>query len=226
MFRKCMAEWVGTFALVFVGTGAIMAGESGFEWVSRGSIALAFGGVVAAMVMAVGRISGAHLNPAVTIGLWRAHRFQAAWVVPYVISQVCGAVTASHFLWWLVDGRGSLGATIPAIGEGGAFALEVALTFLLTSVILRVTSGNRTGLLIPAIAIGGTIGLAALFAGPLTGASMNPARSLAPALAAGNLYGIWIYLTAPILGSVLAVTACRSARPSGCCVPAEAGESA
>ncbi|MFQ5509751.1 MAG: MIP/aquaporin family protein [Leptospirillia bacterium] len=217
MNRACLAEMAGTFSLIFVGTGAIVVDASTGSPGGAG-VSLAFGLVVMSMVIALGGVSGAHINPAVTLGLWAAGRFPAGGVLPYLVAQLTGGVAASGLLAWLIADGGALGATVPHMGFIETFTLEATFTFLLMSVILNVDGGTPGGRTLAGIAIGGTVGLCALFGGPLTGASMNPARSLAPGLVSGQLNGVWIYLTAPVAGSLLAVAGCRRFRRN-CCTP-------
>jgi aquaporin NIP len=200
--KQYVAEAIGTFALVFAGTGAVVIDEVTGGKVTHVGIALTFGLVVMAMIYAVGDVSGAHLNPAVTLGFWFSRRLQARPVVPYIVSQLVGALAASALLWVLFSDS-SLGATHPAGSWWQSFVLETVLTFMLMFVILSVASGPKEKGLLAGVAIGGVIAFEALFAGPISGASMNPARSLAPALVSGSLADVWIYLTAPVLGAAL-----------------------
>ncbi len=168
-------------------------------------VALTFGLVVMAMIYAVGDVSGAHLNPAVSLGFFLARRLSGRHFMPYVASQLAGALAASAVLLLLFGNRGALGATIPAGGAWQSFVLEAILTGILMFVILRVATGPKESGIMAGIAIGGTITLEALFAGPISGASMNPARSLAPALFSGNFTALWVYLTAPFVGAAASV---------------------
>jgi aquaporin NIP len=203
--RKYLAEAIGTFALVFAGTGAIVIDNVTGGGVSHVGIALTFGLIVMAMIYAVGDISGAHLNPAVTLGFFFARRFRGRQVPLYVLSQIIGAILASAALRSMFGNRAALGATLPLGSDWQSFFLEAILTGILMFVILCVSTGSKEIGMMAGIAIGGVIGLEALFAGPICGASMNPARSFAPAVISGNLSNLWIYLTAPFLGSVIAV---------------------
>jgi aquaporin NIP len=202
--RSYFAEALGTFALVFAGTGAIVVNEVAGGKVTHVGIALTFGLVVMAMIYAVGDASGAHLNPAVTLGFWLARRMPGASVLPYCASQVIGAFAASGLIWALFD-HTTLGATHPAGSVWQSFGLETVLTAMLMFVILSVASGPKEKGLLAGVAIGGVIAFEALFAGPISGASMNPARSLAPAALSGMLGDVWVYLAAPILGSGVGV---------------------
>jgi aquaporin NIP len=217
MRRKLSAEIFGTFALVFAGTGAIVIDDVTGGAVTHVGVALTFGLVVLAMVYSLGDISGAHLNPAVTLGFFAARRMEARLVVPYVFSQLAGALLASGFLRLLFPGQATLGATIPAGPAVQSFFLEAALTAVLMFVILSVSTGAKEKGITAGIAVGAVIGLEALFAGPISGASMNPARSLAPALISGQVESLWVYLAAPIFGALVAVVACRCVQEKGCC---------
>jgi aquaporin Z len=203
--RTLAAEVVGTFALVFCGTGAIVIDSQTSGAVTHVGVALTFGLVVMAMIYAVGDISGAHLNPAVTIGFALSRRFGPAKVLPYIAAQLAGALAASLLLKALFPSAEGLGETIPRGSEGQSFILETVLTFFLMLVILRVSTGAKEKGITAAIAIGGVVGLEAMFAGPICGASMNPARSLAPAVASGHVQSLWVYLAAPVAGAALAV---------------------
>jgi MIP family channel proteins len=214
VIRKCVAELFGTFTLVFAGTGAIIINELYGNAVTHVGIAMTFGLVVLAMIYAVGDVSGAHLNPAVTIGFTAAQRFPKAEVIPYLISQALGAFAASFLLLLLFPSHGTLGATLPAGGAWQSFILEVVLTFILMMVILRVSTGAKEKGITAGIAVGAVIGLEAMFAGPVCGASMNPIRSLAPALVSLRVEFLWVYLSAPILGSLCAVLLDKVLNPS------------
>jgi len=207
--NRLFAEFLGTFALVFAGTGAIVINQETQGVITHVGVALTFGLIVLAMIYTLGEISGAHLNPAVTTAFAVAGRFPWQDVGGYVAAQLAGALGASGLLRLLFPASPSLGATLPAGPEGQSFILEVVLTFLLMLVILRVSTGAREKGITAGIAIGAVVALEAMFAGPISGASMNPARSLAPAMISGHLQSLWIYLTAPVLGACLAVPACR-----------------
>lgn len=218
MTRKLLAEAAGTFALVFAGTGAVVVNDATGGAVTHAGVSLAFGGIVAAMICFLGNVSGAHINPAVTLGFVASRRLPAREAGPYVAAQCAGAVAASFLLRLLAPAHPHLGATLPAGSLAASFALEVGLTLGLMFVILGVSTGP---LLRTALAVGAVVGLASLLAGPISGASMNPARSLGPALASGRLEPLWIYLTAPFAGALLAVPLCRATRGAGCCVAAQ-----
>jgi aquaporin NIP len=215
--RRCVAELLGTFALVFAGTGAIVINDLTGGTVTHVGVALTFGLIVLAMIYTIGEVSGAHLNPAVTLGFWAARRFPATSVAPYVLSQCAGALLASGLLRVLFPQSQLLGGTQPSGPELQSFILEVVLTSLLMLVILNVSSGAREKGITAGIVVGAVIALEALFAGPICGASMNPARSLAPALVSGHWQHLWIYLTAPLVGALFGVGGCRCVQESGCC---------
>ncbi|MEI6233789.1 MAG: aquaporin [Planctomycetota bacterium] len=203
--RKYIAEMVGTFILVFAGTGAVVTNSVSHGAVTHPGIALVFGLVVMALIYAFGSISGAHFNPAVTLGFWAAKEFPLSEVPKYIASQLVGAFAASFVLLLLFGNVATLGATLPAGSEWQSFGLEIVLSGILMLVILCVSSGPKEIGAMAGLAIGGVIGLEAMFGGPICGASMNPARSLAPAIVSGHTASLWIYLTAPIIGSVSVV---------------------
>jgi len=214
--RRCVAEAIGTFCLVFAGTAAIVVDAAG-GGVTHVGVSMVFGLVVFAMIAAVGDVSGAHINPAVTFGFWLAGRFPATRIAGYVASQIVGGCLASGVVHLLFPLDATLGATRPSGTVGQAWALEVVLTAILMYLILAVSSGSREKGITAGLAIGGMVTLGALLGGPVSGASMNPVRSLAPAVVSGRLDHLWIYLTAPLVGAALAVIACRYSRPAGCC---------
>jgi len=215
--KQLIAEFLGTFALVFAGTGAIVIDNVSGGSVTHLGIALTFGLIVLAMIYTLGDISGAHINPALTIGFWAARRFDARSVLPYLASQCAGALVASITLRLLFPTDLMLGATIPAGSSIQSFILELILTAVLMFVILGVSTGAREKGITAGIAIGSVIALEAMFAGPICGASMNPARSLGPAVVSLHLQSLWIYLLAPTVGAVVGVLACRCVREPGCC---------
>ena len=215
--RRLAAEVLGTFALVFAGTGAVVTNDVSGGAVTHVGIALTFGLIVLAMIYAVGDVYGAHLNPAVTLGFFAARRFEGRWVAPYIASQCAGAMLASFTLRLMFPTHATLGATLPAGDAIQSFVLELILTFLLMFVILSVSTGSKEKGILAGVAVGSVIALEALFAGPISGASMNPARSLAPALVAWRLDSLWLYLTAPVLGAGIGVLACRCVQAPGCC---------
>jgi aquaporin Z len=215
--KACIAEALGTFALVFAGTGAIVINDISAGTVTHVGVALTFGLVVMAMIYALGDVSGAHLNPAVTLAFCAARRFPLSGAVPYIAGQCAGALAASSILRLLFADHDHLGATLPTHGDLQSFVLELLLTAILMFVILNVSTGAKEKGMMAGAAIGAVVAFEALFAGPISGASMNPARSLAPALVSGHLSHLWIYLTAPVLGALLAVGGCRCVQQPGCC---------
>ena len=217
MFKKCIAEYVGTFILVFAGTSAIVVNYLSGGVVTHVGIAMVFGLIVASMIYTFGDISGAHINPAVTLAFWYAKRFPVREVVPYISSQVLGAISASVLVYLLFLKHETFGATLPAGTASQSFTLELVLTFILMLTIINVATGAKEQCIIAGMAIGSVVGLAALFAGPISGASMNPARSIGPALISGHLDVLWLYILAPIIGACLAILCCRCVREKECC---------
>ena len=211
--RKYTAELIGTFALVFCGTGAIIINQQTNGAVGHIGIAITFGLIITTMIYSFGEVSGAHFNPAVTLGFSLAGRFNAKEIVPYLISQVLGAFLATILLKFLFPENIELGTTSPAGSNIQSFVLEFILTFFLMLVILNVTQGSKETGIMAGIAIGGVILLEAMFAGPVSGASMNPARSLAPAVISGNIQSLWIYIFAPIAGALVAAITWLSMKP-------------
>jgi aquaporin NIP len=203
--RLLVAEAAGTFALVFFGCGAIMVDADG-GGLGQVGISLAFGLAVMAMVFALGHVSGAHINPAVTFGLALRRRFSWAEVPGYWVAQCAGAIAAAFALRASLGDVADLGATSPSGSDAQSFFWEVALTAVLLLVILAVATSARSAAGAAAVAIGGTIALASLVGGPISGASLNPARSLGPAVVSGSLGSLWIYLAAPIVGGALGAT--------------------
>ena len=215
--KRYLAEFFGTFGLVFAGTGAIVINHASNGAIGHAGIALTFGLIVLAMIYAFGDVSGAHLNPAVTTAFALARRFSWREAPLYMTAQLLGAFAASGLLRALFPADQTLGATLPAGPAAQSFVLEAVLTFLLMLVILSVSTGAKEKGITAGIAIGSVIGLEAMFAGPICGASMNPARSLSPAVVSGHLEYIWVYLAGPMLGAALAVPACCGVREHGCC---------
>jgi len=203
--KKYIAEAIGTFGLVFCGTGAIIINEETNGTVSHAGIAITFGLIVMAMIYALGNISGAHLNPAVSIAFAVAKRFSLKQLPPYIMSQLMGAIAASLVLRFLFPGNQLLGATMPHASEWQSFVLEFILTFFLMLVIINVATGSKEQGMFAGLAIGSTVLLEAMFAGPICGASMNPARSLAPAVVSGHPEHLWIYLIATTAGAAAAI---------------------
>jgi aquaporin NIP len=215
--NKYLSEFLGTFSLVFAGTGAIVINQVSNGTITHVGIALTFGLIVLAMIYTFGEVSGAHLNPAVTVAFCVARRFPKAQVFPYIISQCAGAFLASGLLRFLFRESKTLGATLPAGSPAQSFILELVLTFMLMLVILSVSTGAKEKGITAGIAVGSVIALEAMFAGPICGASMNPARSLSPAVISANLQHLWIYLIAPTAGAIMATFVCRFVQQPGCC---------
>ncbi len=203
--KKPLSEFLGTFAMVFAGTGAIVINQHSGGVIGHAGIAMVFGLIVLAMIYTFGDISGAHLNPAVTLGFAAAGRFPLKEVPIYITAQLAGAFAASFILKILFPENLTLGATLPTGSVSQSFILEVILTTILMLVILSVSTGSKEKGITAGIAIGAVVALEAMFAGPVSGASMNPARSLAPAIVSGHFQHLWLYLVATILGALIAV---------------------
>ena len=218
--RKLLSEFLGTFALVFAGTGAIVINHASGGAITHPGIAITFGLIVLAMIYTFGDVSGAHFNPAVTTAFAAARRFPWSAVPGFVAAQLLGAFAASGLLRFLFPANETLGATLPAGPAMQSFILEVVLTFFLMLVILSVSTGAKEKGITAGVAIGAVIALEAMFAGPISGASMNPARSISPAVISGHLEHLWLYLAGPALGALLAVATVCVLRPADCC-PAE-----
>jgi MIP family channel proteins len=200
--RALVAELIGTFALVFAGAGAIMVDDKTHA-LGHVGVAITFGLVIMVMIYAVGHVSGAHFNPAVSFAFALTRHFPWTRLLGYWIAQGTGALIAAAILRGSLGNRAHIGATLPAGSQGQAFLWEAILTFFLMFVILSVATDTRAVGEAAAIAIGGTVGLDAMFGGPITGASMNPARSLGPALVSGDLHALWVYLLAPLVGAAV-----------------------
>lgn len=203
--KKYFAEFLGTYALVFAGTGAIVIDQQTHGSITHVGVAITFGLIVMSMIYTFGEISGAHLNPAVSVAFTIAKRFPATQLAPYIVAQALGAIAASFTLKVLFPSNQLLGATLPSGSDMQSFILEFILTFFLMLVIIHVATGSKEKGLFAGLAIGSVVGLEAMFAGPICGASMNPARSLAPALVSGHLEHLWIYIVATTLGAVVAI---------------------
>jgi len=203
--RKYLAEFLGTYALVFAGTGAIIVNQQYGGVITHAGIALTFGMVVMSMIYTFGDISGAHFNPAVSIAFTVAGRFPVIELPVYILIQLAGAVCASYTLKILFPVNEFLGATMPSGSEAQSFVMETILTFFLMLVIIHVATGSKEKGMFAGITIGSVVCLEAMFAGPVCGASMNPVRSIAPAIAGGHFQHLWIYIIAPILGAVGAI---------------------
>ncbi|MBC8266234.1 MAG: aquaporin [Flavobacteriales bacterium] len=215
--RKYWAEFLGTYILVFVGCGAIIINDISGGAVSHLGIGLCFGLVIMTMIYAIGDISGAHINPAVSIAFAVAKRLEAKEVLPYISFQIAGAILASATLFYMFPEAITMGETMPLKNNWvQSFILELILTFILMFVILNVSTGAKEKGITAALAIGGVVAFEATFAGPISGASMNPARSIAPALF-GDMSFLWIYLVSTTLGATLAVFSCKLIQEKDCC---------
>jgi MIP family channel proteins len=206
-FGPYLAEAIATFTLVFAGCGAIVIDTVSHGQVTHVGVAVSFGLAIAAMIYGTGHISGAHINPAVTLAFALTRHFPLARVPGYWAAQLFGAATAAGVLRALFGNVAHLGATIPSDGDGQSFVLEIVLTFFLMFVIMAVATDDRAVGQAAALAIGGTVLLDAMFGGPISGASMNPARSFGPALVSGSWDHFWIYVAGPILGALVAAFA-------------------
>lgn len=215
--RRLAAEFLGTFILVFAGTGAIVINQETHGVITHPGIALTFGLVVLAMIHTFGDVSGAHLNPSVSVAFAAAGRFPWRDLPGYVSAQLAGALGASGLLRVLFPSNGTLGATLPAGSPAQSAILELVLTFALMLVILSVSTGAKEKGITAGITIASVIALEAMFAGPICGASMNPARSIGPAVVGLHLEHLWLYLVAPTAGALLAVPCCRLVRGNDCC---------
>jgi aquaporin NIP len=203
--RKYVAELIGTFILVFCGTGAMVIDQQTGGAVSHIGVSITWGLIVMSLIYSIGSVSGCHINPAVSIAFTLAGRFKARLLPGYIVSQLVGALLASLTLKLLFPTSPLLGATLPAGSEMQSFILELLLTFFLMLVIMNVAHGSKEQGQFAGIAIGAVVGLEAMFAGPICGASMNPARSIAPAIVSGHLDHLWLYIAAPVAGAALAI---------------------
>ena len=215
--KRYISEFIGTFSMIFCGCGAMTINEVTGGTVTHVGIGLTWGLIVMAMIYAFGETSGAHFNPAVTIAFAYAKKFAWKEVPKYIIVQILGAFVASGILLFLFPESEFLGSTIPKVDVWRAFVLELLLTFFLMVTIINVSTGSKEIGVIAGIAIGGVVLLEAIFAGPITNASMNPARSLGPNIVSGNIEGLWLYLVAPVLGALLAVVSCKLVKDNNCC---------
>jgi aquaporin NIP len=209
--RSLCAEAIGTFALVFAGAGAVVV-DAKTHALGHVGVAIVFGLVIMAMIYAVGHISGAHFNPSVSFAFALTRHFPWRRAGAYWLAQVAGALAAAALLRASLGDRAHVGATLPAGSQAQAFLWELILTFFLMFVIMSVATDTRAVGEAAAIAIGGTVGLDAMFGGPITGASMNPARSLGPALVSGDLHSLWLYIAAPLAGAALGALAYQFVR--------------
>ena len=219
--RLLAAEFVGTFALVFAGAGAIMV-DAKTHALGHVGVAITFGLVIMAMIYAVGHVSGAHFNPAVTFAFALSRRFPWSRAGGYWGAQLVGAIVAAALLRGSLGNIAHVGATLPSGSEGQSFLWELVMTFFLMFVIMAVATDTRAVGEAAAIAIGGTVGLNAMFGGPISGASMNPARSAGPAIVSGHLHALWLYIVAPVLGASLGALAYQLIRGEPAPSPAAA----
>ena len=203
--KKNFAEFLGTYALVFACTGAVIINQQSHGTITHVGMATTCGLIIMGMIYAFGDISGAHLNPAVTIAFTIAGRFPLKQLVPCITSQLCGGLLASLTLKCMFPTNELLGSTIPSGSDLQSFVMEIILAFFLMLVIINVSSGSREQGMFAGIAIGGMVAVEVMFAGPVSGGSMNPVRSLSPALVSGHLAHVWIYVIAPVAGAVLAI---------------------
>jgi len=211
------AELMGTFFLVFSGCLGIIVNDLHQDLLGHLGIALVFGFVVMAMIYSLGNISGAHMNPAVTLGFFFAGKFPIQYVPFYIAAQFCGAILAAGLLKVLFPLHQNLGATLSTVSSSQTFIIELILSFILMFIVLNVSTGHKEKGIMAGVAIGGTIAMEALIGGPLTGASMNPARSLGPALLSRNLDHIVIYITAPCVGTFIGHPFCKLIQRDECC---------
>jgi MIP family channel proteins len=219
--RRATAEALAAFALVFAGCGAIVADAQYGGALGAVGVSLVFGLIIMVMVYATGHLSGAHINPAVTVAFTLSRHFPARDAAAYVAAQLAGATAGALLLLAVWPGRpAQLGATVPSVGAGSAFVYELVLTAFLMFVIVAVATDTRAVGAAAAIAIGGTVGLDALFGGPVTGASMNPARSFGPALASGEWTDFWLYVLGPLVGAALGAFAYQLVRGASAAVVA------
>lgn len=225
LLQKVGAEMVGTFAMVFAGCGAIMVNHSTEGSISHVGVALVFGLVITVMIYATGHISGAHFNPAVTVAFAAIGSFSWRQVPAYILGQLLAACLAAGALYAILGPVAGLGGTAPAGAPTQSLVLEIVLTFFLMFVITAVATDGRAVGQMAGLAIGGTVALGALFGGPISGASMNPARSLGPAVVSGEFGSIWLYLVGPFVGALLGAWVYRLIRcedegqedAAGCC---------
>jgi len=202
LLRAAVAEAIGTFTLVFAGAGAVMV-DAKTHALGHVGVAITFGLVIMAMIYAVGHVSGAHFNAAVTFAFALTRHFPWSKAAVYWGAQFLGALAAALLLRASLGNVAHVGATLPTGSQGQSFLFELVITAFLMFVVLAVATDTRAVGEAAAIAIGGTIGLDAMFGGPISGASMNPMRSLGPALASGDVHALWLYIVAPILGASL-----------------------
>ena len=215
--QEAKAEFLGTFFLVFAGCGAMVVNDLYGGLLGHLGVSMVFGLVVMAMIYAMGNVSGAHLNPAVSMGFWFSGRLPARKLPTYLLTQFAAAVAAAALLRGLFPLHADLGGTMPSGDVTQSLILEFVLTFLLMSVIFNVSTGHMEKGIMAGVAVGGTVALASLMGGPVSGAALNPARALGPALVSGKLAHQWIYVVGPVLGALAARPVCRLVQGDGCC---------
>jgi MIP family channel proteins len=221
--NRLLAEFLGTFFLVFMGCGAAVVNDV-YGVLGTQGVAICFGLAVMIMVYSVGNISGAHLNPAVTVGFFLVKRIPGRDLLLYIPVQFLGAIVGAFCLRLFFPDQAVVGATLPSISPFSAFLMEVILSGLLMFVILNVSTGHMEKGIMAGVAVGGAVALCAMVGGPLTGASMNPARSLGPALFSQGKESLWIYLIAPFIGTALVSPSCRFIQAGECCAVQERDE--
>ena len=202
--KKYVAEFIGAFAIVFFGCGAVVVDTLKGGIIGHVGVNVAFGVIVAVMIYSFGNVSGAHFNPAVTIAFWAAGKLERQLIIPYVASQVLGGIAGAFMLMVIFPTTPTFGENVPAGTAFQAFALELIMTFFLMLIIHSVSTGHMEKGIMAGVAIGGYISIEGYIAGPFSSSSMNPARSIGPAIASGDYTLLWIFLTAPIIGAFLA----------------------
>ena len=213
LWRRCAAEGLAAFALVFAGCGAIIANQQYHGALGSVGVSLVFGLIIMVMIYATGHLSGAHINPSVTVAFTLTRHFAPRDALAYIAAHLTGATLGAVVLLGVWPGKPAhLGATVPTVAAGSAFLYEAILTAFLMFVIMAVATDARAVGAAAAIAIGGVIGLDALFGGPVTGASMNPARSFGPALVSGTWTNFWVYVAGPLLGAAVGAFAYQLVR--------------
>ncbi len=203
--KRCLAEFLGTYALLFACTGSAIVNQESHGVITHVGLAITCGLIVMSMIYAFGELSGAHLNPAVSIAFTLAGRFPPKQLVPYIVSQLAGGIAASVTLKFMFPASVLLGSTLPSGSDLQSLVMEFILTFFLMLVIINVASGSKEQGMFAGLAIGAVVALEVMFAGPVSGGSMNPVRSFAPALVSGRLEHLWIYLAAPVAGAAAAI---------------------
>lgn len=202
MKKQLLAEAFGTMMLVFIGCGSVILNDVFGGRVTHVGICIAFALIVMLMIVSIGHISSCHINPSITIALWLEKRFEGKKVVPYIIAQIIGAIIGSYILRMIFPEHPTLGATLPQVSFQSTFTIELIISAILFAVVLAITRYTHK-LPVIAMTVGITVFVIAFFAGPYTGSSMNPARSIGPAIVSGNMTALWIYLIAPTLGMII-----------------------